>query len=110
MYMGPNVIRSLMFHTTKGVYGPFGEQVGEKFTTRLKQGMIVGFHGRKGLFLDAIGVHMLEGKVFTPPPTSPASNAIINLNEVSTPEAETPKWSFKLGNRGFAQEVILCTA
>ncbi|CAH2062620.1 unnamed protein product, partial [Thlaspi arvense] len=63
MIMGPTVIRSLSFHTTKTKYGPFGEEQGQHFTTNLKEGKIVGFHGRKGLFLDAIGVHVMEGKV-----------------------------------------------
>ncbi|XAR61711.1 hypothetical protein NMG60_11016212 [Bertholletia excelsa] len=62
MIMGPTVIRSLSFHTTKTKYGPFGEEQGQHFTTNLKEGKIVGFHGRKGLFLDAIGVHVMEGK------------------------------------------------
>ncbi|PSS31309.1 Jacalin-related lectin like [Actinidia chinensis var. chinensis] len=63
MIMGPTVIKSLTFHTTKTKYGPFGEEQGQQFTTNLREGKIVGFHGRKGLFLDAIGVHVVEGKV-----------------------------------------------
>lgn len=63
MVMGPNVIQSLTFHTTKSYYGPYGEEQGQTFSSNLKEGKIVGFHGRKGLFLDAIGVHVLEGKV-----------------------------------------------
>lgn len=68
------IIKSLTFHTTKGKYGPFGEEQGIPFSTKLKEGMIVGFHGRKGLFLDAIGVHVKEGKVtpqVRPPPPVP---------------------------------------
>ena len=42
---------------------PFGEEQGQQFTTNLREGKIVGFHGRKGLYLDAIGVHVVEGKV-----------------------------------------------
>lgn len=69
--LGPTIIRSLTFHTTKGKHGPFGEEQGVPFTTKLKEGMIVGFHGRKGLFLDAMGVRVKEGKVtpqIRPPP------------------------------------------
>lgn len=61
--MGPNVIKSLTFHTTKSYYGPYGEEQGQTFSSNLKEGKIVGFHGRKGLFLDAIGVHVIEGRV-----------------------------------------------
>lgn len=67
MMMGPNVIKSLSFHTTKDKYGPYGEEQGEFFTTKIKEGpTIVGFHGRKGLFLDAVGVHVLEAKLAQP--------------------------------------------
>lgn len=76
MIMGPNIIQSLTFHTTKGKHGPYGEEQGQQFSTKLKEGIIVGFHGRKGLFLDALGVHVLEGKVVSCLPPSPAPNSI----------------------------------
>ncbi|KAK4275148.1 hypothetical protein QN277_018281 [Acacia crassicarpa] len=77
MYMGPSTIRSLTFHTTKGLYGPFGDEQGTHFTTKLKGGKVVGIHGRKGLFLDAIGVHVIEGKVIPPASSTPPCNAIV---------------------------------
>lgn len=77
MYMGPATLRSLTFHTTKRVYGPYGDEQGTHFTTKLKEGKIVGIHGRKGLFLDAIGVHVIEGKVVTPVSGTPPCNAIV---------------------------------
>ncbi|KAK3009723.1 hypothetical protein RJ639_013065 [Escallonia herrerae] len=114
MIMGPTVIKSLTFHTTKAVYGPFGEEVGHSFSTNLREGMIVGFHGRKGLFIDAIGVHVVEGKVqpaiSCPSNSSDHREAPIlssnssNQSEVSANEVDTPKWSFKLGRRGLSQE------
>ncbi|KAG6704978.1 hypothetical protein I3842_07G158700 [Carya illinoinensis] len=74
MYMGPNVIKSLTFYTNKRTYGPYGEEQGASFTTKLKEGKIVGIHGREGLFVDALGVHVIEGKVM---PSNPSpSNAI----------------------------------
>lgn len=75
MVMGPNVIKSLTFHTTKTKYGPYGEEQGNPFSTNLNEGKIVGFHGKKGLFLDAIGVHVMEGKVVAPKISSPAKVA-----------------------------------
>ncbi|XP_070670346.1 jacalin-related lectin 3-like [Malus domestica] len=63
MVMGTSVIKSLTFHTTKKQHGPYGEEQGACFTTKLKEGKIVGIHGRSGLFLDALGVHAIEGKV-----------------------------------------------
>lgn len=54
----PKVIRSLTFYTSRGKYGPFGEETGTYFTSTTTQGKVVGFHGRSGSNLDAIGVHM----------------------------------------------------
>jgi hypothetical protein len=104
MGMGPNVIKSLTFHTTKGKYGPYGEELGQPFSTRLRDGTIVGIHGRKGLFIDAIGVHVLEGNVM--PATSIASSNPMNQILVSTKEADSPQWSFKLGKKGLMEEVL----
>lgn len=64
LYMGPTVIKSLTFHTTRRNYGPYGDEQGIFFSSKLAEGMIVGFHGRKGWYLDAIGVHVLEGQVY----------------------------------------------
>ncbi|XP_029123290.1 jacalin-related lectin 3 isoform X2 [Elaeis guineensis] len=54
----PTVIKSLSFYTSRGKYGPFGEEVGTHFTSATTEGKVVGFHGRSALYLDAIGVHM----------------------------------------------------
>ncbi|KAI8549593.1 hypothetical protein RHMOL_Rhmol06G0037200 [Rhododendron molle] len=126
MIMGPTVIKSLTFHTNKTKYGPFGEEQGQQFTTNLKEGKIVGFHGRKGMFLDAIGVHVVEGKVM--PPTRPPSNSSYQGDIVTTPirppfnssgqdevfatKVEKPHWTNKLAlaRRGptdeFANRVV----
>ncbi|XP_051150763.1 jacalin-related lectin 3 isoform X2 [Andrographis paniculata] len=119
--MGPNVIKSLCFHTTKGYYGPYGEEEGEFFSTKLKEGsMVVGFHGRTGLFLDSIGVHVLEikGK-----PTSSTSAAVVSPTSnpqmsapspfpksgkqiaVSANKAENYQWPFKIGKKAQTEEV-----
>ena len=54
----PKVIRSLTFYTSRGKYGPFGEEMGTFFTSTTTEGKAVGFHGRSSSYLDAIGVHM----------------------------------------------------
>ncbi|KAJ4962383.1 hypothetical protein NE237_022322 [Protea cynaroides] len=91
MILGPTVIQSLTFHTTKKKYGPFGDEQGTFFSSNLKEGMVVGFHGRKGWFLDGIGVHVLEGKLSLPqPPPPPVS---LNMNELAlTDQAGTTQW------------------
>jgi len=54
----PKVIRSLTFYTSRGKYGPFGEEIGTFFTSTTTEGKVVGLHGRSSCYLDAIGVHM----------------------------------------------------
>lgn len=54
----PNVIRSLTFFTSRGKYGPYGEEIGAFFTSTITEGKVVGLHGRSSLYLDAIGIHM----------------------------------------------------
>lgn len=94
MYMGPSVIKSLTFHTNKRVYGPFGDDHGTYFTTKLKEGKVVGIHGRKGLFLDAFGVHVMEGKGIVPV-AAPSSMAIIP-REPSDSEIDSAQWPARL--------------
>ena len=52
------VVRSLTLHSNKRQYGPYGKEQGEKFSTSLTSGKIIGFHGRSSTFLDSIGVHL----------------------------------------------------
>ncbi|WRX30428.1 Jacalin-like lectin domain - like 2 [Theobroma cacao] len=104
MYMGPNVIKSLTFHTNKGKHGPHGDEQGPSFTNKMNEGRIIGFHGREGLFLDAVGVYVMEGKV--PPPRPSISQAIIQ-SERSIAEIDNSPWSNKLvlARRGPVEEV-----
>ncbi|KAL5721247.1 hypothetical protein ACHQM5_013832 [Ranunculus cassubicifolius] len=55
-FKGHDVIKSLSFYTTKGGYGPFGEEAGVYFTSAELPAKVVGFHGRCGVYLDALGV------------------------------------------------------
>ncbi|OIT07262.1 PREDICTED: putative late blight resistance protein homolog R1B-23 [Nicotiana attenuata] len=54
------VIKSLCFITNAKNYGPFGPEAGgTPFSLVMKEGVaIVGFHGRYGAYLDAIGVYL----------------------------------------------------
>ncbi|CAL9044240.1 jacalin-related lectin 19-like [Musa acuminata AAA Group] len=54
-YGGSPVIRSLTFKSNQRTFGPFGVQDGIPFTLPMEGGMIVGFSGRCGWYLDAIG-------------------------------------------------------
>ena len=63
-YVGPfsgfpsDVIRSLTFATNLETYGPYGVEEGTPFSLPIKQGFVVGFTGRSGRLLDAIGVRL----------------------------------------------------
>lgn len=104
MYMGPNVIKSLTFHTNRGKHGPYGDEQGPSFTSKMNEGKIVGFHGKEGLFLDAIGVYVIEVKV--PPPKPCFSQANIQ-SERTIANIDNSPWSNKLvlARRGLVEEV-----
>ncbi|CAN8292369.1 unnamed protein product [Cochlearia groenlandica] len=94
IYMGPNVIKSLTFHTNKGKHGPFGEEQGPSFTHKINEGKVVGFLGREGLFLDSIGVHVMECKISSLKPSP--HNAIVPHNQSGVTEIENSLWANKL--------------
>ncbi|CAN4093860.1 unnamed protein product [Withania somnifera] len=55
---GLDTIRQIAFYTNKGKYGPYGTESGTYFSSSAARGKIVGFHGKSGAYLHAIGVHM----------------------------------------------------
>ncbi|GMN68807.1 hypothetical protein TIFTF001_037855 [Ficus carica] len=52
------VVRSLTFKTNKRTFGPYGKEEGTSFNLPIENGLIVGFKGRTGELLDAIGFHL----------------------------------------------------
>ncbi|XP_010498396.1 PREDICTED: pentatricopeptide repeat-containing protein At1g19720-like isoform X2 [Camelina sativa] len=106
VYLGPNVIKSLTFRTNKGKHGPFGEEHGPTFTHKIDEGKVVGFLGREGLFLDAIGVHVMECKISSLKPSSP-QHAIVPFKNSGTAEIENSPWANKLvlAANGHGEEV-----
>ncbi|KAL7117313.1 hypothetical protein ACP275_03G063900 [Erythranthe tilingii] len=55
---GVSVMRSITFHTNKFKYDPLGNEIGTFFTSSKGcDGKIVGFFGKSGAYLSAIGVH-----------------------------------------------------
>ena len=61
------VVTSLTFRTDKGrTYGPYGEETGTPFSIPAANGCIVGFWGRSGWLLDAIGVYIMPCQVYKP--------------------------------------------
>ncbi|KAK1267533.1 hypothetical protein QJS04_geneDACA019372 [Acorus gramineus] len=54
----PLVIVSLTFYSNKSKYGPFGRQEGTFFSIPTLGAEIIGFFGRSGRLVDAIGVYL----------------------------------------------------
>jgi len=58
-YVPAVVVTSLTLRTDKGrTYGPYGKETGTSFSIPAANGCIVGFWGRSGWLLDAIGVYI----------------------------------------------------
>lgn len=58
-YEGLNIITSLKFVTNVKTYGPFGQGNGTPFTVPVQDNSsVVGFFGRGGQYLDAVGVYV----------------------------------------------------
>ncbi|KAI3513208.1 hypothetical protein L1887_20535 [Cichorium endivia] len=54
------VVMSLCFHTNKIRYGPYGcDDKGTRFSYDGKSGVIAGFHGRDGKYINAIGIYVI---------------------------------------------------
>ncbi|KAL8537710.1 hypothetical protein ACS0TY_012744 [Phlomoides rotata] len=62
---GSHVIRSLTFKSSRRTYGPFGVEEGTPFSLPMEGGQIVGFKGKAGWYLDAIGFHISKIKAPT---------------------------------------------
>ena len=58
VYLNYTIIHSLRFYTNKTEYGPYGSEKGKPFSLPMEDGIIVGFHGRAGQYVDAIGVYI----------------------------------------------------
>ncbi|CAI9266274.1 unnamed protein product [Lactuca saligna] len=63
VYGGGPVIRSLTFKSNQRTFGPFGVEEGTPFNFIANGGLVVGFYGRSGWFLDSIGFYLSSPKV-----------------------------------------------
>ncbi|CAN6844198.1 hypothetical protein Bca4012_034223 [Brassica carinata] len=62
------VITSLKFETSRGRTAIFGYEVGKKFVLGQNGGRLLGFHGKEGEAIDALGAYFEDIPVPTPPP------------------------------------------
>jgi Jacalin-like lectin domain len=52
------VLKSLELETNLNTYGPYGAEEGNSFELSAQGGQIIGFFGRSGQFVDAIGAYV----------------------------------------------------
>ena len=52
------VVSSLTLKTKKRIFGAYGQEEGTPFNLPIENSLIVGFKGRSGELLDAIGLHL----------------------------------------------------
>ena len=52
------LVRNLTLTTNKESFGPFGSSGGKPFSIPVASGKIVGFFGRAGAMIDAIGLYL----------------------------------------------------
>ncbi|KAK1578892.1 hypothetical protein Q3G72_033927 [Acer saccharum] len=57
-FLGIFVVESLTFHTNHNNYGPYGLTNGSAFNIPLENGEVVGFFGRSGIYVDALGIRV----------------------------------------------------
>ncbi|CAN6372835.1 unnamed protein product [Urochloa humidicola] len=59
IFNGATLVTSIKFVTNLKTYGPWGQENGTPFTVPVQpNGRVVGFFGRGGLYLDAIGLYV----------------------------------------------------
>ncbi|XP_048128152.1 jacalin-related lectin 20-like [Rhodamnia argentea] len=54
---GSTIIHSLTFQSNKRTYGPFGTEIGRKFSFPATGGKIIGFYGSSGSHLQSLGAY-----------------------------------------------------
>ncbi len=55
-------VKSLTFRTNRKTYGPYGNSGAHDTQFKSDTGKILGFYGRSGMVIDALGVFMAVGE------------------------------------------------
>lgn len=99
--MGPVIIRSLTFESNRRAYGPFGVEQGANFSFPMTGGKIVGFHGKSGWFLDAIGVYL------KPYQKQKGSKTLVQTQNSLAMGTENTGYSIIQGKIGNSYDIVL---
>lgn len=95
---GSTVVMSLCFRTNQIRYGPYGNSdKGTPFSYDGKDGMIIGFYGRFGQYINAIGIYVIP-KSLSPSlsPNSAPKNNSNSMHEVHSMVSKIHLLSFLL--------------
>lgn len=98
---GTTFVRSLSLESNTKKYGPFGVEEGTYFSFPLTGGKIVGFHGRCGWYLDAIGVYLKP--LQQPKP----SKALAHSQNYLTNTTDNAGFSVIQGSVGESYDIVL---
>lgn len=98
---GTIFVRSLTFESNKKKYGPFGFEEGTYFSFPMTGGKIVGFHGRCGWYLDAIGVYLKPLQQPNP------SKALVYSENYLSNTTENLGFSVIQGSVGESYDIVL---
>jgi len=98
---GPIYIRSLSFESNRKIYGPFGVEQGTYFSLPMTGGKIVGFHGRYGWHVDAIGVNLKSSQQPSP------SKALSYSHSYMTNTPENGSYNVIQGSVGQGYDIVL---
>ncbi|KAM3288872.1 hypothetical protein P3S67_022302 [Capsicum chacoense] len=100
---GEVFVRSLTFESNKRTYGPYGVQQGTYFTLPISKGKIVGFHGKSGWYLDAIGAYIEPIQKSLPT----TSHAIVHSKQSIVQGTENYEYSMIQGSPGETFDLIV---
>lgn len=94
-------VRSLTFQSNRKTYGPFGIEQGTYFSFPMTGGKIVGFHGRSGWYLDAIGIYL------KPLQNKNSSKTLVKSQSFLTNGSDKVGYSLVQGSVGESYDIVL---
>ncbi|KAF3327745.1 Ras-related protein RABA5c [Carex littledalei] len=77
------LVRSLTLVTNLNTYGPFGQEDGIPFELPGIDGEIIGFHGRSGTYLDAIGIYVKVSSTEGTVADSTVDTSVVTVEETN---------------------------
>ncbi|CAI9298693.1 unnamed protein product [Lactuca saligna] len=94
---GFKIISSLSFKTNKRTHGPFGHATENVFSIPWDKGLLVGFYGLAGYYIDSIGIYVKPNK------------EVVSVGTWGNPQPAGPKnvWSFQLEKNHHLKKITI---